>query len=103
MSRRRPLRWLRRCGTDGRPLRTVIYAAGIGSTKRSVVDTPLDEFQQLWQANALGFVAVWQAVADLARADARQRGGHQLGGGADARAAATVRTARPRPRWRRSR
>ncbi len=55
--------------TDGRPLRTLIYAAGIGSTKRSVVDTPLDEFEQLWQANALGFVAIWQATADLARAD----------------------------------
>ena len=55
--------------TDGRPLRTLIYAAGIGSTKRSVVDTALDEFEQLWQANAMGFVAIWQATADLARAD----------------------------------
>jgi NAD(P)-dependent dehydrogenase (short-subunit alcohol dehydrogenase family) len=55
---------------DGRPLRTLVYAAGIGSTKRSIVDTPLDEFQQLWQVNAFGFAAVWQAVADLARADA---------------------------------
>jgi NAD(P)-dependent dehydrogenase (short-subunit alcohol dehydrogenase family) len=53
---------------DGRPLRTLIYAAGVGSTKRTVVDTPLDEFEQLWQANALGFVAVWQAVAELTRA-----------------------------------
>jgi NAD(P)-dependent dehydrogenase (short-subunit alcohol dehydrogenase family) len=51
---------------DGRPLETVIYAAGVGSTKRSAVD----EFDRLWRVNALGFVAVWQAIADLARADA---------------------------------
>ncbi len=54
---------------DGRPLRTLIYAVGVGSTKRSVVDTPLDEFEQLWRTNALGFVAIWQAAAALARAD----------------------------------
>ncbi len=54
---------------DGRTLRTLIYTVGVGSTKRSVVDTPLDEFEQLWQANALGFVAIWQAAAELARAD----------------------------------
>lgn len=55
---------------DGRPLRTLVYAAGVGSTKRSVQETSLAEFQQLWQVNALGFVALWQAVAELARADA---------------------------------
>src|SRR6266498_5595676 len=54
---------------DGRTLRTLIYTVGVGSTKRSVVETPLDEFEQLWQANALGFVAIWQAAAELARAD----------------------------------
>jgi 3-oxoacyl-[acyl-carrier protein] reductase len=54
---------------DGRPLHTLIYAAGVGSTKRSVMDTPLDEFEQLWQANAMGFVAIWQGTAELARAD----------------------------------
>jgi 3-oxoacyl-[acyl-carrier protein] reductase len=56
--------------TDGRPLKTVIYAAGIGSTKRSVAETPLDEFERLWRVNAFGFIVLWQAVADLARADA---------------------------------
>jgi NAD(P)-dependent dehydrogenase (short-subunit alcohol dehydrogenase family) len=55
---------------DGHPLRTLIYAAGVGSTKRPVADTPLAEFKQLWQLNALGFVAIWQAVAGIARADA---------------------------------
>src|SRR6266508_2319602 len=55
---------------DGHPLRAVVYAAGVGSTKRPVVDTPLDEFQQLWQVNALGFVAVWQAIAPVARGQA---------------------------------
>ena len=55
---------------DGRPLKTVIYAVGVGSTKRPVADTPLDEFDRLWRVNAVGFVAVWQAIADLARADA---------------------------------
>jgi 3-oxoacyl-[acyl-carrier protein] reductase len=55
---------------DSRPLRTLVYAAGVGSTKRSVQETPLAEFQQLWQVNALGFVILWQAVAELARADA---------------------------------
>src|SRR5205823_10178522 len=54
---------------DGRPLRTLIYAAGVDSTKRSVVDTPMDEFEQLWKANAMGFVAIWQATAELARVD----------------------------------
>ncbi len=47
-----------------------MYAAGVGSTKRPVMDTPLDEFQQLWQVNALGFVAVWQAIASVARGGA---------------------------------
>src|SRR5256886_7348468 len=55
---------------NGRPLRRMVYAAGVGSTKRPVVETPLDEFQQLWQVNALGFVAIWHAVAGPARADA---------------------------------
>lgn len=52
---------------DGRPLRTVIHAVGVGSTKRLVADTPLEEFGELWQANALSLVALWRAVAPLAR------------------------------------
>lgn len=56
--------------TEHDPLRTIIYAAGAGSTKRTVGDTPLSEFNLLWQVNAAGLVAVWQAVARSARAGA---------------------------------
>lgn len=72
---------------SGGRLRTVVYAAGTGSTRRSVADTPLDEFQELWQINALGLVAVWQAIAPLARADAASvvaissEATHSVGGG----------------------
>lgn len=53
---------------DSRPLATIVYLVGAPSTKQSVHDTPLGEFRRLYTVNALGLVAVWQAVSAAARA-----------------------------------
>jgi NAD(P)-dependent dehydrogenase (short-subunit alcohol dehydrogenase family) len=49
-------------------LDAMIYTVGVPSTKRFVSATPMSEFSELLQVNALGFAATFGALAPLLRA-----------------------------------
>jgi 3-oxoacyl-[acyl-carrier protein] reductase len=57
-----------RDAVDNRPVAVLAYLPGAASTKRTVATTPVDEYTDLFAVNAAGLVAVWQAVAESARA-----------------------------------
>jgi NAD(P)-dependent dehydrogenase (short-subunit alcohol dehydrogenase family) len=51
-----------------RPLRAAFCCIGAPSSKRTISETALPEFTQVFAANALSFITTWQAIAGLARA-----------------------------------
>lgn len=51
------------------PLRAVFACIGAPSTKRTITDTPVAEFESVHQANVISLVRTWHAIADRARQD----------------------------------
>jgi NAD(P)-dependent dehydrogenase (short-subunit alcohol dehydrogenase family) len=49
------------------PLRLVVFCQGAGSSKRTIVQSPAEEFTRCFAVNVMGLVAVWSAVHELAR------------------------------------
>ena len=54
---------------DGGPKLLVFYCVGTPSTKNLVRDTPIEEFSELFDKNALGFVRVYKAIRDCTFGD----------------------------------
>jgi len=52
---------------DLRPLQIVVYAVGTPSSKATVADTDVSEWEELFAVNALGLALVWRIVAKRAR------------------------------------
>ncbi|MFF8917854.1 SDR family NAD(P)-dependent oxidoreductase [Streptomyces sp. NPDC014735] len=65
-------------------LRAVFACIGAPSTKKTVTDTGISEFESVHQANVVSFVRTWHAVAERARRD----GTSVLAAGSDAGQAA---------------
>lgn len=51
------------------PLELIVFCHGAGTSKKLIVQSPVDEFAHCFMVNVIGLVAIWQVIHPLARRD----------------------------------